>query len=93
MIQMGASPNYQGFLVIGDRWSAAILIKHLVFFSMAGVSAYLTWGLLPRLRRAAMRRAEGEGVDDLQRQETRLLRVNLALGVIVLALTAVARAA
>ena len=54
MFQMSASPNYQGFLEIGSRWAAAILIKHLVFFAMILVSGYLTWGLLPRLQRLAL---------------------------------------
>src|SRR5512136_415843 len=49
MIQMGASPHYRGFLVIRDSWATAILLKHLVFISMACLSAYLTWGLMPRL--------------------------------------------
>ncbi len=44
LIQMSASPNYQGFLAISNRWSAAILLKHLVFLGMVVVSAYLTWG-------------------------------------------------
>ena len=100
MIQMGANPNYQGFLAIQGRWATAILLKHLVFLGMVGVSAYLTWGLLPHLRRMALLQAgladQAEGASArlmyLQRQETLLLRLNLILGVIVLALTALARA-
>ena len=100
MIQMGANPNYQGFLAIQGRWATAILLKHLVFLGMAGVSAYLTWGLMPRLQRIALLQAGmGEKAEaasaqavDLQRQEAFLLRLNLILGIIVLALTSVARA-
>ena len=94
MFQMSASPNYQGFLEIGSRWAAAILIKHLVFFAMILVSGYLTWGLLPRLQRLALLQARGQetAADSLYRQEAILLRLNLILGAIVLALTAVARA-
>jgi O-antigen ligase len=91
---MSASPNYQGFLAIDNRWAVAILVKHLVFFTMIGVSAFITWGLLPRLQRAAMRQAHGleaTEAEKLQRQQTALLRLNLALGALVLALTAVAR--
>jgi uncharacterized membrane protein len=100
MIQMGANPNYQGFLAIQGRWAAAILLKHLVFLGMAGVSAYLTWGLMPRLQRIALLQASvgdrAEAVSaqaaELQRQEAFLLRINLILGIIILALTSVARA-
>jgi uncharacterized membrane protein len=97
MFQMSASSSYQGFLAIDNRWAAAILVKHIVFIGMAGLSAYLTWGLMPRIRRLALRRANAGAVDETQAQrliaqETRLLQLNLVLGVVVLALTAIARA-
>ncbi len=94
MFQMSASPNYQGFLAIDSRWAIAILVKHLVFIGMVAVSAYLTWGLLPALRRSALLRAkQGSSVDTdrLTRHEIWLLRVNFILGVIILGLTALAR--
>jgi uncharacterized membrane protein len=98
MFQMSASPSYQGFLAINNLWAAAILVKHLLFFAMAGISAYLTWGLMPKIRRLALRRAGADAADEpaacrLAAQETRLLQLNLLLGVLVLALTAIARAA
>jgi uncharacterized membrane protein len=95
LFQMSASPNYEGFLNIGNRWAAAILVKHLVFLGMVGVSAYMTWGLLPGIRRNALLRARGQPGPEgerLQRREITLLRLNLILGVIVLGLTALARA-
>lgn len=96
MFQMSANPNYTGFLAIDNLWATAILIKHLVIFVMVGVSAYLTWGLLPALRRSALQLEKGRQapeVDRLQKQELFFMRLNLALGVVVLALTAVARSA
>ncbi len=95
LFQMSASPNYQGFLAITNRWSAAILIKHLIFIGMVGVNAYLTWGVMPVLQRLAFLHAKGletPGAERLQQRKVQLLRLNLVLGVIVLALTAVARA-
>jgi uncharacterized membrane protein len=99
LIQMSANPNYEGFLTFGNRWAVAILLKHLVFLAMTGLSAYLTWGVLPGLRRLALRQARyaSAGENDpaaarLQEREVLLLRVNLALGIVVLALTALARA-
>lgn len=97
MVQMSANPNYEGFLAIGNTWALAILIKHVVIFGMVGVSAYVTWGVLPGLRRLALLQARGQAAGSelagLQRREVLLLRLNLLLGVIVLALTAAARAA
>jgi uncharacterized membrane protein len=95
LFQMSASPHYEGFFTIGNRWAAAILAKHLVFLGMIGISAYMTWGLLPGIRRNALllaRGLPGMEAERLQRREMLLLRLNLILGVIVLGLTALARA-
>lgn len=99
LVQMSANPNYQGFIAIHNRWAAAILVKHLLFLVMTGLSVYLSWGLLPKLRRLALKRQRlpAEALSDqsasLGRQEVLLLRLNLILGVLVLALTAIARSA
>jgi uncharacterized membrane protein len=98
MFQMSASPQYEGFLSVTSAWAAAILLKHLFFFAMIGVSAYMTWGVLPALRRMALIQSRSKVVDEqelsrLQRREALLVRLNLVLGVIVLAFTAIARAA
>jgi uncharacterized membrane protein len=96
MFQLSANPNYSGFLAINNRWTLAILVKHLIVVVMVAISAYLTWFLLPSLRRAAMRQAQGlisaEASEKLRQRERSLLRLNLALALVVLALTALARA-
>ena len=95
MLQMSANPNYDGLLAISGSWAIAILAKHLVFLMMVGVSAYLTWGLFPALRRAALKQAhrdDATNLQALQKREALLIRFNLLLGVIVLGLTAIARA-
>jgi uncharacterized membrane protein len=94
MFQMSANPNYQGFLSIDNRWATAILVKHLLFLAMTGVSAYLTWGVLPGLHRIALKQAVGQETPEaerLEKLEANLLRLNLLLGGLVLALTALAR--
>lgn len=97
LVQMSANPNYQGFLAIDNRWAVAILTKHIVFLIMVGLSAYLTWGLLPQTRRLALRRARGlvdkddQEYNILLKKETWLVNLNLVLGVAILALTAIAR--
>ena len=99
LVQMSANPHYQGFIAIHNRWAAAILVKHLLFVVMTGISVYLSWGLLPKLRRLALQRhrlpaeALSEQSVKLARQEALLLRLNLILGALVLALTAIARSA
>ena len=95
MFQMSANPNYEGFLAFNNQWAVAILLKHIVFLLMAGISAYLTWGLLPKLSRLALRQSEGQHsaeAESMRKREATLTRINLILGAIVLALTAVARA-
>jgi hypothetical protein len=71
---------------------------------MAGLAAYLSWGVRPRLRSLALRQALAqkshdlsssalaEQIENLQRQEIIVLRFSLVLGLVVLVLTALARA-
>ena len=96
LVQMSASPQYEGFLAVNNRWAVAILLKHLVFFGMIGISAYLTWFSLPELNRAALHQSLGKGAPQLarlQRKNLFLLRLNLIFGFVILALTAMARVA
>ncbi len=96
LMQMTPNPNYDGFLSISNPWAVAMLAKHLVFFAMIGVSAYLTWKVSPALGRAALRRARAQGRLDagdqaLLTQFQRLVTANLLLGLLVLVFTAWAR--
>ena len=94
MLQMSANPNYEGFLSIQGLWGGAILIKHLLFGVMVALGGYLTWGIMPALRRAALLRARGKAAPEVEKLHTRsvtLMQVNLVLGILVLLLTAVAR--
>lgn len=96
MFQMSANPNYQGFMSINNSWAAAILIKHILFLVMIVLAAYQTWWLMPALQRSLLAR-RSQNVSDpqtarLQVHETRIVGINLALGVLVLLLTAFARA-
>lgn len=101
MIQMSANPNYQGFLAVNNRWAGAILLKHVTVLVMVGVSATITWGVLPRLRRNALRLSRSKasaGATDLEwvrqanQANIRLIWINLILSITVLAFTAAARA-
>lgn len=94
LVQMEANPSYLGLLVVSNAWSQAICLKHVAFFGMIGVSSYVTWGVSPALRRAAMRRAK-EGQDKIDQlwlaRFQKLAVLNLFLGLLVLAFTALAR--
>ena len=97
LFQMSSHPAYQGFLTIDSMWAVAILIKHLVIGLMVLISAYLTWGILPAMQRMALIRASGRQVDEsatrrLELRESRILTGNLVLSIVVLLLTALARA-
>lgn len=94
LIQMSANPNYEGFLNFGNRWAVAILVKHLSIGAMVVVSAVITWGILPSLRRSAFRIARGgeaPEIDRLRKRNLALIRANLILAVLVLGFTAIAR--
>ncbi|MGA9532018.1 MAG: DUF4149 domain-containing protein [Anaerolineales bacterium] len=94
LTQMSGNPNYEGFIQIHNRWSAAILAKHLVIGLMVLAAGYQTWVLGPRMERAAWQRAQAAEPSQVDaRSYRRLTAVNLALALIVLALTAVARTA
>ena len=96
VFQMSANPNYEGFLAIRGQWAISILVKHVFFGLMIFVSAAQTWWLLPEMRRAMLRQQKsGElaEVEALQKREALLLNLNLVLAILVLGMTALARAA
>lgn len=102
LFQMSANPNYYGFISLNGAWATAIFVKHVLFLIMIAVSSSITWGTIPRLRRLAILQANqvaSEGSEEttsltskIQDREAFLYRLNLILAVIVLGLTAVARA-
>lgn len=97
MFQLSAHPQYQGFLAITSPWARALLIKHLVIGGMIAVSATINWWVLPALNRLTLIQLSGdadsqEHIRRLEQRERFLLRLNLVLSVVVLLLTALARA-
>lgn len=96
LIQMGASPNYTGFLEFGSHWARAILLKHIAFVGILIACAVQTWGIAPAMERAALLKSlgkEAQGFENVYRKQKILVWVNLVLTVIVLAFTALARVA
>lgn len=97
LIQMQANPQYQGFLAINNRWATAILVKHIAIALMVTAAAYQTWFLQPRLERELLLSTKRSGALEIGKgtvqRQLRLTQTNLALSLIVLALTAIARTA
>lgn len=96
MIQLSANPNYTGFLEIKGLWAIVILIKHILFAIMLGINAWLSWGISPQIRRERLRLSKKGTLNHLNLLNAkfyRLIRLNTALFILVLVLTAVARAA
>lgn len=94
LVQMSANPNYEGLFAFNNNWALALLVKHILFFGMILVSAYLTWKVNPAIERAAILRAKDPSEHPTGEHDTRLialLRLNLVLAAFVLALTALAR--
>ncbi|MBN2044617.1 MAG: hypothetical protein JW757_06330 [Anaerolineales bacterium] len=95
MFQLGANPNYTGFLGIDSRWAVAILIKHITFGGILLLSAYQTWGLAPAIERLTLLQVKGKVSSEeqvaLRKRESRILLTNTLLSVLVLFFTALAR--
>ena len=95
LFQMSSNPNYKGFLAITNPWSVAILSKHIVIAGMVLANVYLVFWLAPARQREELRQARGidagPALSRLQRRETGVLWVVLALSGVILALTAAAR--
>ena len=97
LFQMSGNPNYEGFLAIRNTWSIAIFAKHGVIATMVGIGMYLAMVITPQVRRELLKLQAGKGsegaVQRLEKREEQLLYANLLISIIVLALTALARAA
>ena len=96
MIQMSASDNYDGFLSFTGLWSGVILVKHILYGVMVVISGYVTWSLVPAIRRSELLLAVDKTAPTTDRHEERLhlfSQINFVLGIFVLLLTAIARAA
>jgi uncharacterized membrane protein len=96
LFQLSANSHYNGFFDTSTQWSLAILVKHGLVAVMIVVSAVQTWEVLPSIRRTLMRRGKGASEAEiirLKQREERLLRMNFILSILILAATALARAA
>lgn len=95
LVQLTANENYTGLVSIANNWSVAILIKHIAFILILGLSAYQTWSLMPAFERTSLLQLKGKSTPEeqaaLQKRVEWILRGNIFLSAIVLLLTAIAR--
>ena len=92
LLQMSTDPNYEGLLRFSNRWSQALLLKHLLIIVMALCGLLLQLAVAPALGRASLLRERGKGDADewrrLQRRKRRLTIIVALLAIAVLASSA-----
>ena len=92
LLQMSTAPNYEGLLRFNNRWSQALLLKHILIIVMALCGLVLQFGVAPALERNSLLREQGIGDADewrrLQRHERRLTALITLLALAILAASA-----
>ena len=96
-VQMTNDPNYAGFLVLEGWWSWGMLLKHMAFVGLVGISGYLQWSLYPEIGRTqllAQKRPKAAETHQstLYQQEMRLLWINGICALLILFFTALVTA-
>jgi len=96
-VQMTNDVNYNGFLAIDSTWAWAMLVKHIAFGLLAGLTVYLQFGLYPAAERIALLAEKRPNLaqsekDNLTKREKQVLWLNLICAAAILFCTAVATA-
>jgi uncharacterized membrane protein len=96
MVQLTANSNYVGFLNLSNAWAKAIFLKHITVGGMILAGLYMNLVLQPDINRMTMLLGSGkarpEDTAALTRRQSQLVQINVALAIVVLLFTAVARA-
>ncbi len=92
LLQMSADPHYEGLLQFSNRWSQALLLKHILLIIMAAAGLVLQLGIAPQLERTSLLLERGKGDAGewarLRLRERRLTLLIAALAVLILAVSA-----
>lgn len=96
MFQMSEHPSYQGFLAIDNSWAIALFIKHLFIILMVFAMGYMTWIVIPELKKIALKQKLGKEISQVEmikvrKKEELIIWTNFVLAVFVLIFTAWAR--
>ena len=96
LFQMTADPNYDGLLTFDNSWSRVMLLKHGLVLLMMAAGLVLQYAVAPRLERISLllehHRGDVAVWRTLRTREIRLSVLLCALGVAVLACSALASA-
>ena len=92
--QMTNDPNYAGFLVFNGVWAWAMLLKHVAYAGMIGISFWLQFSLYPQIDRIELLSAKRPAVADGEKaqllgREKQLLRLNFVCAILILLFTAI----
>ena len=92
LLQMSADPNYEGLLSFNNRWSQALLLKHILLLIMAAAGLLLQLTVAPALERTSLLLERGKADASewrrLRGREQRLTRLIASLAVAILAVSA-----
>ena len=92
LLQMSNDPNYDGLLSFNNRWSQALLLKHILIIIMAAAGLILQFGLAPALERTSLLLERGKGDvaawNRLRAREQVLTRLVALLALAILAVSA-----
>lgn len=92
LLQMSTDPNYESLLSFSNRWSQALLLKHILIIVMAALGLMLQFAVAPALERTSLllERGKGDAAEwrRLRGRERRLTRLIALLAVAILAASA-----
>lgn len=92
VLQMSTDPNYEGLLSFSNRWSQALLVKHILLIIMALTGLLLQLGVAPALERTSLLVERGLG-DEREWARLRLRERRLTIVIAMLALAILAASA
>ena len=89
LLQMSTDSNYEGLLRFSNRWSQALLLKHILIIVMALCGLLLQFAVAPALERASLLRARGlDERDEWARLHLRERRLTIVIAMLALAILA-----
>lgn len=89
LLQMSTDPNYEGLLRFSNRWSQALLLKHVLIIVMALCGLLLQFAVAPALERASLLRRRGlDERDEWARLQLRERRLTIVIAMLALAILA-----
>ena len=77
--------RFSSTAILENNWIAILVAKHVLVFTMIAIHFYRGWILAPKI----MRTKSEPGKISMQSRSLNLVKVNLALGLIVLLLSAI----